>query len=77
MPVSALSPVRRSISPVPGDDWASIAQRHLTGLGESAAIEQLQSWNLHVYMRSTRQFARGNPILPSDIIFIEPPLAKK
>ena len=72
-------PARRSIFPQDGDDWASIAARELPDTATEEAVNMLQSWNLHVFMRpaaaagSARQ---GNPILPSDIIFVEPPLAK-
>ena len=73
------APARRSVFPQDGDDWASIAARELRGTATEEAVNLLQSWNLHVFMRpaaaagSARQ---GNPILPSDIIFVEPPLAK-
>jgi hypothetical protein len=76
--MSSLSDVRKSILPAAGDTWASIARRELPDLDEKQAVSGLQSWNLHVFMRapapegSSRQ---GNPILPSDVIFIEPPLA--
>ena len=42
------------------------------------AISQLQSWNLHVFMRRTAgkdSHERSSEILPSDVIFLEPPLA--
>ena len=73
-----LSSVRRSTFPLEGDSWRSIAERELADQDLEAAVSQLQSWNLHVFMRpaapegSPRQ---GNPILPSDVIFLEPPLA--
>jgi len=38
----------------------------------------LQSWNFHVFMRPAAPAdspRAGNPILPSDIIFLEPPAA--
>jgi hypothetical protein len=41
-------------------------------------IGQLQSWNLHVFMRPPAEPGsphEKNPILPSDVIFLEPPLA--
>ncbi|MEM8769273.1 MAG: hypothetical protein AAGE43_17675 [Pseudomonadota bacterium] len=75
--MNALSTVRRSISPEADDSWESIAARELN-TDDAAAVSQLQSWNMHVFMRpaapegSPRQ---GNPILPSDIIFLEPPKA--
>lgn len=71
-----LSPVRRSIHPRADDTWQTIAARELPDLAEAEAVQLLQSLNLHVFMRpaapagSPRQ---GNPILPSDVIFIEPP----
>ena len=73
-----LNPVRRSIFPQAGDTWERIAQRELQAPDPAAAANQLQSWNLHVFMRpaapagSSRE---GNPLLPSDVIFLEPPLA--
>ncbi len=73
-----LSTVRKSILPEAGDDWASIAARELPGMDEGEAISSLQSWNLHVFMRAPAPEGSpraGNPILPSDVIFIEPPLA--
>ena len=69
--------VRRSIFPQEGDTWQTIAERELGGGGEETT-GQLQSWNLHVFMRpaAPEGSARaGNPILPSDVIFLEPPLA--
>ena len=57
----ALSKVRRSTFPREGDTW-----------------DAMQSWNMHVFMRpaaapgSPRE---GNPILASDVIFLEPPQA--
>jgi hypothetical protein len=77
MSAAELSRVRASVLPSAGDGWAQIAQRYLAHLDEAEAVSKLQSWNLHVFMRSTRQPAgAANPILPSDVIFIEPPLAR-
>jgi len=78
MPAPSLSRVRRSILPRPGDTWQSIAARELAGMDEAKAVSGLQSWNLHVFMRSSGAIGgvRGaSPILPSDVIFIEPPQA--
>ena len=78
MAESELSTVRRSILPRAGDDWAAIAARELAGVGEEQAVQQLQSWNLHVFMRAPAAEGSpraGNPILPSDVIFVEPPAA--
>jgi len=71
-----LAPVRRSILPGNGDSWESIASRELADLDN--AVSLLQSWNLHVFMRPAApegSARHGNPILPSDVIFLEPPAA--
>ena len=71
-------PRRHSIHPHAGDTWASIAERELSEQPRDAAVAQLQSWNLHVFARRVIDDATGemgNPILPSDILFLEPPLA--
>ena len=76
MPASSLSRVRKSILPRPGDTWESIAKRELSSMDTAQAISGLQSWNLHVFMRSSGAIGGvrgGNPILPSDVIFVEPP----
>ena len=76
MTTDTLGAVRRSIFPAAGDTWQTIAARELPEVEADSAVSQLQSWNLHVFMRpsapadSPRQ---GNPILPSDVIFLEPP----
>jgi len=77
-PVSSATQARRFIRPLPSDDWESIAARELSDQPLEEASNQLQSWNFHVFMRITPQNASGaagNPILPSDIIFLEPPAA--
>ena len=73
------APARRSIFPRDGDDWASIAARELPGTPTKDAMNLLQSWNLHVFMRpaAADSAGQGNPILPSDIIFVEPPMAEQ
>lgn len=71
---------RLSIHPQAGDTWASIAERELSEQPQEAAVTQLQSWNLHVFARRIIDDATGemgNPILPSDILFLEPPLAAR
>ena len=76
--MATLNETRKSIFPEGQDTWETIAQRELPGMGSEEAVGILQSWNLHVFMRpaaakdSTRA---GNPILPSDIIFVAPPQA--
>ena len=68
--------IRRSIFPDEGDSWSSIAARELPDTPEREAADLLQSWNLHVFMRpaaSAGSSRHSNPILPSDVIFVEPP----
>lgn len=72
-----LGRVRKSIFPQEGDSWETIAERELGGASEET-IGQLQSWNLHVFMRPAApegSSRAGNPVLPSDVVFLEPPLA--
>ncbi len=79
MVAAELSRVRKSVLPRPGDTWESIARRELSAVEEATAVSSLQSWNLHVFMRAIGAAGgvRGtNPILPSDVIFVEPPQAK-
>ena len=70
---STLSDVRKSIHPQNDDTWATIAARELSSEPEEQAVGNLQSWNLHVFMRARMNPQDGNAILPSDVIFIEPP----
>lgn len=79
MPETTLTEVRKSILPQAGDTWSAIASRELPDLDEERAVSQLQSWNLHVFMRAPAPEGSpraGNPILPSDVIFVEPPRAE-
>lgn len=74
----ALSEPRKSVFPLENDDWNSIAVRELTELSEADAVSQLQSWNLHVFMRRVAGkdgHQSQSAILPSDVIFLEPPRA--
>lgn len=78
MTTAELSKVRRSILPHADDTWNSIATRELPDVPEEQAVQTLQSLNLHVFMRPAPPAGSaraGNPILPSDVIFLEPPLA--
>ncbi|MGK0395996.1 MAG: hypothetical protein ACJAYE_002015, partial [Candidatus Azotimanducaceae bacterium] len=73
-----LSVQRQSIFPIEGDDWASIAARELSDIATEEAVSQLQSWNLHVFMRRVAgkdSHQQLSSVLPSDVIFLEPPLA--
>lgn len=69
---------RKSTFVQPNDTWESIASRELADTETEQAVGMLQSWNLHVFMRPAAPAGsarEGNPILPSDIIFLEPPEA--
>jgi len=59
---------RRHVFPDEGDDLAAIAARELPGV--DGAAQQLLSWNLRIAMRGSVG------LLPSDIVFTEPPLAR-
>lgn len=75
---SGVSQARRFIRPLPDDNWESIAARELSDQPLDEAAGVLQSWNFHVFMRPAAPDdspRAGNPILPSDIIFLEPPAA--
>jgi len=76
--VSVAKQARRFVRPSPGDSWETIAARELSDQPVEEASSALQSWNFHVFMRVTLGSDSGgnaNPILPSDIIFLEPPAA--
>ncbi len=63
---------RNYVFPQVGDDFATIATRELPGV--QGADQQLLSWNLHLAARAGLGRAVG--LLPSDIVFIEPPRAR-
>jgi hypothetical protein len=62
---------RRYVFPQVGDDLAAIAERELPGV--EGGGQQLLSWNLHLAARAGLGRAVG--LLPSDIVFTEPPPA--
>lgn len=73
-----LSQQRKMCYPDGEDTWASIAARELPETSAEEAINMLQSWNLHIFMRPAAPAGSprdGNPILPCDIVFLEPPAA--
>ncbi len=79
MSTEELTRVRRSIRPTGDDTWESIAERELADRPVETGISDLQSWNLHVFMRAPAPATSpraGRQILPSDVIFLEPPLAR-
>jgi hypothetical protein len=76
MNASAPPSTRRCIFPRANDDWDSIAARELPDMDREAAVNLLQSCNLHVFVRPRPPEGSpraGNPVLPSDIVFLEPP----
>ena len=80
MSTQSLSRVRRSIWPEATDTWNTIAKRELPDMSEVDAVSALQSWNLHVFMRAPAPPdtpRAGNPILPSDVVFVEAPLPEE
>jgi hypothetical protein len=67
---------RKFVTPEPGEDLAAIAARVLPaddsgGDSGDAAGQQLLSWNLHLAARAGSGLSIG--LLPSDIVFTEPP----
>lgn len=60
---------RRYVFPQAGDDLAAVAARELPDV--EAAEQQLLSWNLHLAARAG--LGRSVGLLPSDIVFTEPP----
>ena len=67
---------RKSVFPLAEDTWESIAERELGDMPLDEAVSSLQSWNLHVFARPAAPEGSpraANPILPSDILFLEPP----
>lgn len=59
---------RQFVHPQEGDDLAALAAREMPGVDDAA--QQLLSWNLHLAARRTIG------LLPSDIVFTEPPPAR-
>ncbi|MGB1189513.1 MAG: hypothetical protein ACPHAN_04920 [Pseudomonadales bacterium] len=70
-----MNSLRKSLKPNNGDTWTSIAERALPELDPETGANHLQSWNLHIFARRTlgTNDQSANPILPSDIVFVEPP----
>lgn len=62
---------RQFVFPQSGDDLGTLAARVLPGV--DGAAQQLLSWNLHLAARAG--LGRSPSVLPSDIVFVEPPPA--
>ena len=62
---------RSFVTPEPDDELTAVADRVLPGV--DGAMQQLLSWNLHLATRAG--LGRSGGLLPSDIVFTEPPPA--
>jgi hypothetical protein len=65
-----LSRQRRFVTPEPDETVESLALRALPGRPLQAAVDDIRSWNLHI-------FALRKPaglLLGSDVVFVEPPI---
>ena len=65
-----LSRQRRFVSPEPGETLEALAARVLPVLPRQSAIEQIASWNLHIFLLRKP----AGLLLGSDVVFVEPPL---
>ena len=64
-----LSTQRRFVTPAPDETIEALAARALPGQPVEQAVDQIRSWNLHIFaMRRPRGL-----ILGSDVVFVEPP----
>jgi len=71
VPTATLSRQRKFVLPAPGDTLEAIAARELPGVEAAAAMEQLQAWNLHIFlMRRPAGLLTG-----CDVVFVEPPMS--
>ncbi len=70
MTKNELRPERSHTNPRAGETLEGIARRELADRPLDEATRDLQSWNQHLLAR-----IRSAELLPSDIVFLEPPLA--
>ena len=64
-----LTTQRRFVTPAPDETIEQLAARAMPGEPVQAAIDKIQSWNLHIFaMRRPRGLLLG-----SDVVFVEPP----
>ncbi len=70
MTTKTLSRQRRFVSPLPNETVEQLAARTRPDLPLEEAVDQIKSWNLHVFVM------RRPPglLLGSDVVFVEPPL---
>ena len=67
--IALVEPRRRSMFPQSGEQWQEFAARVFPDQDLDNTVKQLQSWNLHISYR-----VPTGKLLPSDVVFIEPPL---
>ena len=66
----SLTRQRRFVTPGPDETVEALAARAMPDAPLEAAVDQIKSWNLHVFaMRRPPGLMRG-----SDVIFVEPPI---
>lgn len=66
-----LSRSRAFITPLPGERLEQLAARALPDVAPEKAIDDLKSWNLHIFLLRRP----AGQVLGSDVLFVEPPLA--
>jgi hypothetical protein len=66
-----LSRSRAFITPEPGESLEELAARALPGVERARAVDDLKSWNLHIFLLRRP----AGQVLGSDVVFVEPPLA--
>jgi hypothetical protein len=64
----SLSPQRAFVTPEPAETMQELVTRVMPDADPAAALEQLTSWNLHIFLRRPPGLLLG-----SDIVFVEPP----
>lgn len=65
----ALTRQRRYLHPLPDETFDALARRALPEATPESALEQVKSWNLHIFLRRP-----SGTLLGADIVFIEAPL---
>lgn len=65
-----LSRQRRFVTPEPGETLQALAARALPDLPPEAAMDQITSWNLHIFVLRKP----AGLLLGSDVVFVEPPV---
>ncbi len=65
----ALTRQRKFLHPLPNETFDALAHRALPDQPADKAVEQVKSWNLHIFLRRP-----SGMLLGSDIVFVEGPL---